>query len=151
LLLGFWASVIVLGSEVRALLVRSVKLRFENLGLIDDLSRAKDEAEAASRTKSGCRANMSHELRTPLSLIRGPTRRLLRSGASGVDTRGDLETIERNAQALLKRVTDILDVAKLEAGRMPLDPSPFDLVELVRRTASLFDVVARERQVDLSI
>jgi signal transduction histidine kinase len=151
LLLTFWAATIVLASELRALLVRSLKLRFANLGLIDDLSRAKDEAEAASRTKSVFLANVSHELRTPLALILGPTRRLLTSGACGEDTRRDLETVERNAQLLLKHVSDLLDVAKLEAGGVELDRSRVDLVELVRRTVSLFEVVAREREVELSV
>src|SRR5262249_61591784 len=80
LLLAFWGSTIPLAFELRALLVRSLKLRFENLELIDGLSKAKDEAEAASRTKSVFLANVSHELRTPLSLILGPTRRLLSAG-----------------------------------------------------------------------
>jgi len=151
LLLMFWAATIALASELRALLVRSMKLRFENLELIDGLSRAKDAAEAASRAKSLFLANVSHELRTPLALILGPTRRLLSSGTCGEDTRRDLATVERNAQALLKHVSDLLDVAKLEAGRMELNRSRFDLVELVRRTASLFEIAARERKVELSV
>jgi len=151
LLLTFWVATIVLASELRAQLVRSLKLRFENLELIDDLSRAKEEAEAASRTKSLFLANMSHELRTPLALILGPTRRLLTSGAGEEETRRDLETVERNAQALLKHVNDLLDVGKLQAGRMELDRSRLDLIELVRRTTSLFEVVARERDIDLSV
>ncbi len=149
LLLTFWAATILLASDLRALLVRSVRLRFENLELIDNLSKAKDEAEAASRAKSVFLANVSHELRTPLALILGPTRKLLTS--CGEEARRDLETIERNAQALLKHVSDLLDVAKLEAGRMEFDRSRLDLVELVRRTTSLFEVVAREREVELSV
>jgi signal transduction histidine kinase len=151
LLLMFWAATIAVASELRALLVRSMKLRFENLELIDDLSRAKDQAEAASRAKSMFLANVSHELRTPLALILGPTRRLLNSGAGAEDTRRDLETVERNAQALVKHVSDLLDVAQLEAGRMVLDRSRVELVELVRRTASLFEIVARERDLELSV
>jgi len=150
MMLLLWGSIVALASEVRALLVSSVTLGLHNLGLIDDLSKAKDEAEAASRAKSVFLANVSHELRTPLSLILGPIRRLL--GASpGGEAHHDLETVERNAQALLKHVTDLLDVAKLEAGRMELHRSQLDVVELVRRTASLFEVVARERNVELTV
>src|SRR5262249_6843078 len=65
--------------------------------------------------------------------------------------RHDLETVERNAQALLKHVNDLLDVAKLEAGGTDLERSRVDLVDVVRRTASLFDAVARDRRIPLSI
>ncbi|HYV56910.1 MAG TPA: ATP-binding protein [Candidatus Nitrosopolaris sp.] len=151
MLLIFWAAAIVLASEIRRLLVRSLELRFENLGLIDDLSTAKDAAEAASRTKSVFLANVSHELRTPLALILGPIRRLLGVHAGDEDVRRDLETVERNAQVLLKHVSDLLDVAKLEASGAELDRSRLDLVALVRRTVSLFDAVARERRVTLQV
>jgi len=151
LLSGFGTATILLASEHRALLVRSMRLRFENLALVDHLSRAKDDAEAASRTKSRFLANVSHELRTHVALILGPTRRILASPACGPRTRRDLETVERNAEALLKNVTDLLDVAKLEAGMVELERSPLDLVELVCRTTSLFEIVARERDVDLSV
>jgi signal transduction histidine kinase len=150
LLVVFWITTMSFAFILRGLLVRSLRLRFENLELIADLSQAKDEAEAASRTKSLLLANVSHELRTPLALILGPTRRLLRAGAGGDDARKDLETVERNAQALLKHVSDLLDVARLEVGRMEIQRAPLDLAELVRRSVSLFEIVARERRVDLS-
>ena len=151
LILAFLATTSSLASILRSHLVTSLRLRYENLGLIADLSRAKDDAEAASRAKSQLLANVSHELRTPLTLILGPTRRLLRLGAGGDDGRRDLETVERSAQALLKHVSDLLDVAKLDAGRMDVQRSALDLVPLVRRTASLFEVVAAERRVDLAV
>jgi signal transduction histidine kinase len=151
LLLTFWAASLVLASEFRALLVRSVTLRFDNQGLIAGLSRAKDAAEAASRAKSQFLANVSHELRTPLALILGPIRRLLGSGAGAEDVRRDLETVERNARALQKHVSDLLEVAKLEAGRLELERAPVDLGDLVRRTASLFEIAAKEREVLLTV
>jgi signal transduction histidine kinase len=96
-------------------------------------------------------ANVSHELRTPLALILGPTGKLLASGRWEEETRHELETIERNARALLKHVNDLLDIARLEAGKMALDRSRIDLAALVRCTASLFEVVVRERGVALSV
>src|SRR5262249_44324786 len=62
-----------------------------------------------------------------------------------------LETVERNAQVLLKHLSDLLDVAKLETGRMELDRAPVDLVELVRRTVSLFAVVASDRRIAITV
>jgi len=150
LLLVFGVATMVLGSRIRDLLARSLRLRFENLELIDDLSTAKEAAEAASRTKTQLLANMSHELRTPLALILGPVRKLL-SGASDSRTQRDLETVERNAQVLLKHLSDLLDVAKLETGRLEVDRALLDFVALVRRTASLFEVVANERRIALTV
>jgi signal transduction histidine kinase len=151
LILAFLATTTSLATILRGHLVTSLRLRYENLGLIADLSRAKDDAEAASRAKSVLLANVSHELRTPLTLILGPTRRLLRVDAGGEAARRDLETVELSAQALLKHVSDLLDVAKLDAGRMEIQRSPIDLAELVRRTASLFEIVAAERRVELTV
>jgi signal transduction histidine kinase len=150
LLLVFGAATMVLGTHVRDLLAQSLGLRFENLELIDDLSGAKEAAEAASRTKTRLLANMSHELRTPLALILGPVRKLL-SGTSDTRTRRDLETVERNAQVLLKHLSDLLDVAKLETDRLEVDRAPLDLVALVRRTVALFEVVASERRITLTV
>jgi signal transduction histidine kinase len=150
LLLAFGIATMVLGSQIRDLLVRSLRLRFENLELIDDLSTAKEAAEAASRTKTQILANMSHELRTPLALILGPVRKIL-SGTSDSSTRRDLETVERNAQVLLKHVSDLLDVAKLETGRLEVHRAPVDLATLTRRTTSLFESVAGERRVALTV
>src|SRR5688572_3531233 len=150
LLLAFGVSTMGLASRIRDLLVRSLRLRFENLELIDDLSTAKEAAEAASRTKTQLLANMSHELRTPLALILGPVRKLL-SGTFDARTRRALETVERNAQALLKHLSDLLDVAKLETDRFAVERTPIDLVALVRRTASLFEVVASERRIALTV
>jgi signal transduction histidine kinase len=151
LLLVFWAATISLATEIQRLLRGSLALRFENLDLIDDLSRAKNAAEAANRAKSHFLANVSHELRTPLALILGPIRQRLAATPEGAEGRSDLETVERNAGALLKHVSDLLDVATLDTGRMELDRSRVDLVRLVRRTASLFDVVAHGRAIALTI
>jgi signal transduction histidine kinase len=115
LLLAFGMSTMALGARIRELLVRSLTLRFENVELIDDLSTAKDAAESASRAKSVLLANMSHELRTPLALILGPTKKLL-SGTIDPQARRDLETVQRNAEVLLKHLSDLLDVAKLDAA-----------------------------------
>src|SRR5712692_5815227 len=62
--------------------------------------------------------DVSHELRAPLALVLGPTRKLLANGDLTIEQRHDLEVIDRNARTLLKRVNDLLDIAKLEAGKV---------------------------------
>lgn len=97
-------------------------------------------------------ANVSHELRTPLTLILGPVQRLLatRSGLSAELVR-TLEGVEQNARLLLRHVNDLLDVAKLDAGKLAAVYENLDLAELVRRTAGHFDSAAREHQFDYAI
>src|SRR2546428_14196844 len=65
--------------------------------------------------------DVSHELRAPLALVLGPTRKLLANGELTVEQRHDLEVIDRNARTLLKRVNDLLDIAKLEAGEVGVE------------------------------
>jgi signal transduction histidine kinase len=96
-------------------------------------------------------ANVSHELRTPLALILGPTEKLLSSGELTPSQRRDLEGVARNARILLKHVNDLLDVTKLEAGKMAADYAEVDLARLVRQVASHFESLAQERQIAYSI
>ncbi|HET9450013.1 MAG TPA: HAMP domain-containing sensor histidine kinase, partial [Aggregicoccus sp.] len=96
-------------------------------------------------------ANVSHELRTPLSLILGPVERLLTHDVSAAEQRADLQVVERNAQLLLRHVNALLDSAKLEAGQLRPDYAQVDLAELLRRVASNFELLSRERQVPLEV
>ncbi len=97
------------------------------------------------RLKTQFFANVSHELRTPLTLILGPTQQLLASNGLTPSQRESLAVIERNARTLLQRVNDLLDVAKLDAGKMDLRLADLDLAALVRRAAAHFDGLAAER------
>ncbi|HET7754433.1 MAG TPA: ATP-binding protein [Anaeromyxobacteraceae bacterium] len=94
-------------------------------------------------------ANVSHELRTPLALVIGTVERLSR-GATG-EAKRDLEVARRNARVLLRHVNDLLDVARIEEGRMPARYMRADLAELARGTAAQFEVAAVERHVDLTV
>jgi len=96
-------------------------------------------------------ANISHELRTPLALILGPTEKWLNSRDLSEEQSRDLDVVMRNARSLLKTVNDLLDVSKLEAGKLTPEYARVDLSEIVRRTCSLFDGIARDRNVDYSV
>src|SRR5262250_2954932 len=101
--------------------------------------------------KSVFLANISHELRTPLALILGPTEKWLSSSDLTEEQHRDLDVVMRNARSLLKTVNDLLDVSKLEAGKLAPEYARVDLSKVVRLSCSLFDGIARERNVDFSV
>jgi len=96
--------------------------------------RARDAAEAASRAKSNFLSRMSHELRTPLNSVIGFARVLRRNGAGkfATDDLTYLDRIQANGEHLLKLVNDLLDVAKIEAGRVTIERGTVRLDALVR-------------------
>lgn len=90
-------------------------------------------------------ANVSHELRTPLTLIMSPLAQRLAQNDLPPEWRHEDERMLRNARLLYRQVSDLLDAAKLEAGRMGIDYTRFDLGALTRAMASQFDSLAQER------
>ncbi|MGE5470830.1 MAG: ATP-binding protein [Bacteroidota bacterium] len=95
--------------------------------------------------KSQFFANVSHELRTPLTLIMSPLGRRLAEGRQDDAVRREDEMMLRNARLLYRHVSDLLDAAKLESGRMAIDYASLDLGELVRSTAAQFTSLAKEK------
>ncbi|WP_242360277.1 ATP-binding protein [Anaeromyxobacter sp. SG17] len=111
---------------------------------LGELGAAYDRSKELERQKTRFFANVSHELRTPLALILGPADELLAAELPS-GTRRDLEVIARNARTLAKHVNDLLDVSKLEAGKMALELADADVGRLVRLVAAHFDSFAAER------
>lgn len=112
---------------------------------------ARDAAEAANRAKSAFLANTSHEIRTPLNGLLGLARLALDSNTDAVRQRHYLELIVDNAQSLAAIISDILDLSKIEAGKLVLDESDFDLHEMLESTYAAYRALACERGLDFAL
>lgn len=119
----------------------------------EELERLRDQAEAANRAKSEFIANMSHEIRTPLTSILGYTE-LIRDGDDKAESadwrRTTAQTILAAGDHLMTVINDILDISKIEAGRMSIEPEPTDLACVVREAVRISSVRADAKRVRLA-
>ncbi len=109
------------------------------------LNEARDSADAANRAKSQFLASMSHELRTPLNGILGFTQILRRDAHLAAAHQHGIAVIHDSAEHLLSLINDVLDLSKVEAGRLDLQPTSFDLAALLAGVCELLGPKAREQ------
>jgi two-component system sensor histidine kinase/response regulator len=113
-----------------------------------ELAEAKDAAEAASRSKSAFLANMSHEIRTPMNAIIG-LNHLLQQEITNPKQRAQLNKINDAAQHLLGIINDILDLSKIEVGRLTLEETDFSLLRVIDHTLSMLGERSRAKGLQL--
>lgn len=122
-----------------------------NTRLLTKQQKAQEEAEDANKAKSVFLANMSHELRTPMNAILGFAQLMQRDPDLTPLQQERLQTIGRSGEHLLELINDVLEMSKIEAGRMEMSGTSFDLHELLQDSISLLTMKAQEKGLSLNL
>ncbi len=125
------------------------RLNWQLMRKSKEFEEAKVRAEAANRAKSEFLANMSHEIRTPMNAILGMAELALTTD-SPAEQKRYLSTVKSSADALLQIIDDILDVSKIEAGKLDLHPSPFKLRDTLSDMLEVLAARAAEKDIELA-
>jgi signal transduction histidine kinase len=141
--LAYEALLVVAGLRAQAITVSLLVSRFQRDRFIGELQRTRNLANEAAHAKSEFLARVSHELRTPLTIVLGMAQ-LLKSSPLNEEQREGVDMIERSGEALLALISQLLDLSEVEAGRLTLESTVFDM----RRT---IDVVAKQLSGEASV
>jgi len=114
------------------------------------LKKATEDAIAANLSKSTFLSNMSHEIRTPMNAILGYSQLLQDDSNLTKEQQESLRTINKSGKHLLDLINDILDMSKIEAGRIALKPANFDFIELLKEVEQLFKMKAKQKNLKLA-
>ena len=115
------------------------------------LRRATEKARVANRAKSQFLSNMSHELRTPLNIILGFAQLMMRNGSLNPHQQDYIDSINQSGEHLLNLINDVLEMSKIEAGKVALTPHDFDLHGLLQGIHTMFQFKAHSKGLQLSL
>ena len=144
---------VVLGFEgwrSESRLVETLRLRYQNAWIAEQRRHALALAEHSSAAKSRFLAAVSHEMRTPLNGILGMTQ-LLGAQVTDAEQRHQLEVMRRSARHLQTVITDLLDLSRIEFGRLSIEQEPFAVADTVRDVTDLLCAVAGEKGLDFRL
>lgn len=145
--------------SIRHLLTRAALLRDDNgrpmriTGAVTDITeliKAREDAEAASRAKSAFLANMSHEIRTPMNGVLGMAQ-ILEASDLSADQRHYVRAIGAGAESLLVILNDILDLSKIEAGKLAIDRRPTDAEDVLKSLSRMYQPLATQKGLEFKM
>nr|WP_257622548.1 transporter substrate-binding domain-containing protein [Aeromonas hydrophila] len=123
----------------------------ERIRLLDELAAASQEAQKSNRAKSTFLATMSHEIRTPMNAIIGLLELTLRRDRLHEEDKTSLSIAHGSARDLLSLIGDILDISKIESGRLELRPEPHEITALTASVVTVFTALARQKNLQLEL